>query len=108
MNICVACVAQMRIPKGTRHRTVQSGFFSPFPLPGVKVEDVENQVLMTVECEYSLGNQRCVCVRSVVSDSLRPHGLLAYEAPLPMEFSGQEFWNGVPFPSLGNLPGPRD
>ena len=49
-----------------------------------------------------------VCVRSVVSDSLRPHGLLAYEAPLPMEFSGQEFWNGVPFPSLGNLSGPRD
>ena len=50
----------------------------------------------------------CVWVCSVVSDSLRPRGLLAYEAPLPMEFSRQEFWSGVPFPSPGNLPGPRD
>ena len=37
---------------------------------------------------------------SVVSDSLQPHGL-------SMEFSRQEYWSGLPFPTPGNLPNPR-
>ena len=46
-------------------------------------------------------------VPSVVSDSLRPHGLyVASQAPLSMEFSGQEYWSGLPFPPLGHLPNP--
>ena len=28
------------------------------------------------------------------------------QAPLPMEFSRQEYWSGVPFPSPGDLPDP--
>ena len=45
--------------------------------------------------------------RSVVSDSLRPHGLyVAYQTPPSMGFSRQEYWSGVPFPSLGDLPDP--
>ena len=35
---------------------------------------------------------------SVVSDSSRPHGL-AYQAPLSMGFSRQEYWSGSPLPS---------
>ena len=31
---------------------------------------------------------------------------VAYQAPLSMEFSRQEYWGGLPFPSPGNLPGP--
>ena len=31
---------------------------------------------------------------SVVSDSLRPHGLAAYQAPTSMGFSRQEYWSG--------------
>ena len=31
---------------------------------------------------------------------------LAYEAPPSMEFSRQEYWNGLPFPSPGDLPHP--
>ena len=27
--------------------------------------------------------------------------------PLSMEFSRQEYWNGLPFPTQGNLPDPR-
>ena len=41
----------------------------------------------------------CVCVlcvicvsHSVMSDSLRPHGLVACQVPLFMEFSRQEYW----------------
>ena len=28
------------------------------------------------------------------------------QAPLPMEFSRQEYWSGLPFPTPGNLPDP--
>ena len=47
----------------------------------------------------------CVCVScSVMSDSLRAHGTVAHQAPLSMEFSRQEYWSGLPCPSLGGLP----
>ena len=37
---------------------------------------------------------------SVVSHSFRPHaGTLPCQAPLYMEFSRQEYWIGLPFPS---------
>ena len=41
-----------------------------------------------------------------MSDSLRPHGLGAYQAPPSMGFSRQEYWSGLPFPSPGDLPDP--
>ena len=31
---------------------------------------------------------------------------VAYQAPPSMEFSRQEYWNGFPFPSPGDLPNP--
>ena len=31
---------------------------------------------------------------------------VAHQAPLPTEFSRQEYWSGLPFPSLGDLPDP--
>ena len=31
---------------------------------------------------------------------------VAYQAPRPMEFSRQEYWSGLPFPSPGDLPNP--
>ena len=31
---------------------------------------------------------------------------VALQAPLPMELSRQEYWSGLPFPSLGDLPKP--
>ena len=38
---------------------------------------------------------------------LQPHGLyVAHQASLPMEFSRQECWSGLPFPPPGNLPNP--
>ena len=30
----------------------------------------------------------------------------AHQAPLSMGFPWQEYWSGLPFPSLGNLPDP--
>ena len=31
---------------------------------------------------------------------------VAYQAPLSMGFSRQQYWSGLPFPSLGDLPDP--
>ena len=45
--------------------------------------------------------------RSVVSDSLQPHGLyVAHQAPLSMKFFRQEYWSGLPFPTPGDLSDP--
>ena len=40
----------------------------------------------------------CVC-HLVMSGSKQPH-----QAPVSMVFSKQEYWSGLPFPSLGDLP----
>ena len=42
---------------------------------------------------------------SVVSDSVTPW-TVARQAPLSMEFSRQEYWSGLLFPSPGDLPDP--
>ena len=42
---------------------------------------------------------------SVVSYCLPPHRL-AYQARLSLEFSRQEYWSGLPFPSPEHLPYP--
>ena len=40
----------------------------------------------------------CVCISHLVmSNSLQPYGL-------SVEFSRQEYWSGLPFPSPGDLP----
>ena len=44
----------------------------------------------------------CVC-ESVVSVC----DPVAYQAPLSMEFSWQEYWSGLTFPSPGDLPNPE-
>ena len=31
---------------------------------------------------------------------------VAYQAPQSTEFSGQDYWSGLPFPSPGDLPNP--
>ena len=46
----------------------------------------------------------CVCVsRSVMTDSVTPC-TVAHQAPLSRGFPRQEYWSGLPFPPLGDLP----
>ena len=48
----------------------------------------------------------CVCVSlSVMSNSLQPHRLYPSGSSVH-EFSRQEYWRGLPFPSPGDLPDP--
>ena len=44
--------------------------------------------------------QRLNCVRFFATP-----WTTAYQTPLSMEISRQEYWNGLPFPSPGSLPG---
>ena len=46
----------------------------------------------------------CVCMlsRSVTFDSVTPW-TEAHQAPLPMKFSRQKYWRGLPFPTPGDL-----
>ena len=37
---------------------------------------------------------------------LWPHGTVAYQALPSMEFTRQEYWSGLPFPSPGKFPNP--
>ena len=43
---------------------------------------------------------------SVMSNSFAIPRTVAYQAPLAMGFPRQEYWSGLPFPSLGDLPDP--
>ena len=73
----------------------------------------ETWVFLTLLCDFWKVTQTLyrslVCVsHSVVSDSLQPHGLqpTSFHGELSMEFSRQEFWSGLPFPSPGDLSNP--
>ena len=45
----------------------------------------------------------CTFSHSVMSNSVAPW-IVACQAPLSMEFSRQEYWSGLSFPSPGDLP----
>ena len=42
---------------------------------------------------------------SVVDDPVTPR-TVAHQGPLSMAFSYQEYWSGLPWPPLGDLPDP--
>ena len=46
-----------------------------------------------------------MCVFQSLSFFVAPW-TVAHQAPLPMEFSRQEYWNGSAFPAPGDLPNP--
>ena len=48
-----------------------------------------------------------VCSFAQSCPILCDHRDVASQAPLSVEFSRQEYWNGLPFPTLGNLPDSR-
>ena len=59
---------------------------------------------------YSLLPKPCVCVCVCVSSLVMPRSVtpwaVARQAPLSVEFSGQEYWSGLPFPSPWNCSEP--
>ena len=41
-----------------------------------------------------------------MSNSLQPYGLQSVRFLCPWDFSRQEYWSGLPFPSPGDFPNP--
>ena len=56
--------------------------------------------------DFHFNFSRCALSHSVVSDCWRPKWAVAHQVPPSMGFFSQECWNGLPFPSPGNLPDP--
>ena len=50
-----------------------------------------------------INNDACVLSHSVVSSSLQPPWTVAWQAPLSMGFSKQEYWSRLPFSPPGDL-----
>ena len=48
----------------------------------------------------------CVCVCFASVQLFMTPWAVAHQAPLSMEFSRQEYWSGLPFSTLGDLPDP--
>ena len=46
----------------------------------------------------------CMCAQSLSLPALCNPWTVAHQAPLFMEFSRQEYWSGLPFPTPGDLP----
>ena len=63
-----------------------------------------NQALKLDLPTVSSPHPRAYMCYSVVSDFATPW-TTAHQAPLPVEFSRQEYRSGLPFPSPGDLPG---
>ena len=66
------------------------------PDPGIKHGSPASQA-------DSLLSLCCVLSCSVMSDSLRPHGLQPARLLCPWGFSRQEYQSGLPYPSPGDL-----
>ena len=46
------------------------------------------------------------CVLAQLCPTLWTLWTIAHQAPVSMEFSRQEYWNGLPFPTPGDIPNP--
>ena len=62
-------------------------------------------LLFGLRPNYGMVKERKVKSLSPVQLFMTPW-TVAYQAPLSMEFSRQEYWSGLPFPSPGDLPDP--
>ena len=64
--------------------------------------------LTLILCQFKV----CVCVYVCVLSFFSSDGLfatlwtVAHQTPLSVGFSKQEYWSGLPFPSLKDLPDP--
>ena len=55
---------------------------------------------------YTITYTSVCALASMVPNSMRPYGLSPTRLLCPLGFSRQEYWSGLPFLSLGNLPDP--
>ena len=65
----------------------------------------EKEFRFLLQVQSIVSGERSVCIIHRVRLFVTPW-TVAQQAPLSMEFSRQEYWSGVPFPSPGDIPNP--
>ena len=87
--------------------TNRANFQLQSDIPGGMSCVVTGMVFPPYRCNRHLrkGKERKVKLLSCLRLFATPW-TIAYQAPLSMEFSRQEYWSGLPFPSPGDLPEP--
>ena len=75
-----------------------------FPLSPSSV--VPTEPVSPLHCDWQALLPYCPCLVIVKSNSFVTPWTVACQAPLSMEFSRQDYWCGLPFPSPGDLPNP--
>ena len=63
--------------------------------------------LQTCNLSYPTPGNWCMCVLTQSCSILCDPRTVLCQDPLPMGFSRQEYWSGLPFPSPGDLPDPE-
>ena len=76
-----------------------------------KEKELKNCRLKAQNRKIEQAEKWSVFEKSVLASQSRPTlcnlvDYIAHQVPLPMEFSGQEYWSGLPFPAPGDLPNP--
>ena len=93
----------MEVPQKIKNRTtyymIQQFHFSIFIRRQLNHYRKKKRLHSHGQCMYVLS-------RSVVSDSLRPHGLQPTRLLCSWGFSRQEYWSRLPCPFLGDLSNP--
>ena len=93
--------SQALLSMGFPRQEYQSGL--PFPSPGI----FPNQGLNPCLLHWQAGSDVCVLSHSVISDSLRRHGLQHTSLFCPQNFSGKNTGAiGLPFPTPRHFPDP--
>ena len=67
---------------------------------------VKNVFSFLFYCKHVMKMKVKMLVAQLCPTLLRPPWTVACQAPLPMGFSRQEYWSGLPFLPSGNLPNP--
>ena len=84
---------------GMAHLSIHSFNLETLPSPPLPI----NHYILSI---YLLGVRACICMISHIW-LFATLWTVAHQPPLPTEFSRQEYWSGLPFPTPGDLPNPR-
>ena len=103
-------VAHLKKKKKKKKRNIglAKRFIELFPLPTFwPTQCTRTQFLLICWTKIVIKERKKVKSLSRVQLFVTPW-TVAYQTPLPsMEFSRQEYWSGLPIPSLGDLPDPQ-
>ena len=97
-----------RIPYAMQHgqKKKSGGGLGLLRFYQISLPDLDSSVADIYKAAVGTNRKSLLFSCSVVSGSLQPHGLEPARQLCPWDFSKQEYWSGLPFPTPGDLPDP--